>query len=106
MTLTPAHKRQAGLDELKALSQQPPAKPIAHVASDTRRAQRAGTEAAHELITALADAGMSADRIERVAEDVVGGRHDQPTPASDQFYAEFDRTAAIYVADLRELEAG
>jgi hypothetical protein len=67
---------------------------------------RAGTQAACELITALADAGMSADRIDRVAEDVLGGRHDEPTPVSDQFYAEFDRTAAIYVADLRELEAG
>jgi hypothetical protein len=67
---------------------------------------RAGKQAAHELITALADAGMSADRIDRVAEEVLGGRHDEPTPVSDQFYAEFDRTAAIYLADLRDLEAG
>jgi hypothetical protein len=67
---------------------------------------QAGGHAAHDLITALADAGMSAGRIARVAEDVLGGRYDQPTPASDRFYAEFDRTAAAYVAELRELEAG
>lgn len=49
---------------------------------------------------------MSADRIDRVAEDVLGSRHDEPTPVSDQFYSEFDRTAATYLADLREPEAG
>jgi hypothetical protein len=69
-------------------------------------ARRAGTEAAHHVITTLADAGMTAGRIDTVAEDVLGGRYDRPTPVSDQFYAEFDRTAAIFVAELRELEAG
>ena len=49
---------------------------------------------------------MTADRIDQVAEDVLGARYDQPTPVSDRFYAAFDRTAATYVADLRELEAG
>jgi hypothetical protein len=68
--------------------------------------QQAGHQAAHELITALAGAGLTADRIDRVAEDVLGARYDQPTPVSGRFYAEFDRTAATYVADLRELEAG
>jgi hypothetical protein len=67
---------------------------------------RAGTHAAHDLITALADAGMTADRIDRVAEGVLGARHDEPTPVSERFYAAFDHTAAIYVAELRELEAG
>jgi hypothetical protein len=69
-------------------------------------ARRAGTEVACHLITVLADAGMTADRIDQAAEDVLGGRFDQPTPVSDQFYAESDRTAATCVADLRELEAG
>jgi hypothetical protein len=68
--------------------------------------QQAGAQAANELITALADAGMTADRIDAIAEDVLGGRYDQPTPVSARFYAEFDRTAAICVANLRELEAG
>jgi hypothetical protein len=67
---------------------------------------RAGTQAAHDLITALVDAGMAAGRINRVAEDVLGGRYEQPTLVTEPFYREFDRTAAIYVADLRELEAG
>ncbi len=48
---------------------------------------------------------MSPDRIDQVAEDVLGGRIGQPTAVSGQFYAEFDRTAATYVAELRELEA-
>jgi hypothetical protein len=74
--------------------------------SSTTSPQQAGAQAAHELITALADAGMSADRIDRVAEDVLGSRRDQPTPVSERFYAAFDRTAATYVADLHELEAG
>jgi hypothetical protein len=68
--------------------------------------QQAGAQAAHDLITALADAGMAADRIDRVAEDVLGARYCDATPVSGRFYAEFDRTAATYVADLRELEAG
>lgn len=67
---------------------------------------RAGIEAAHELITALADAGMTADRIDQVAEDVLGGRNNQPTKTSEQFYAAFDSTAATYVAELREPESG
>jgi hypothetical protein len=69
-------------------------------------ARRAGTEAACHLITALADAGMTVCLIDRVAEDVLGARFDQPTPVLDQFYAEFDHTAATCVAELRELEAG
>ncbi len=74
--------------------------------TSTTSPQQAGAQAAHDLITALADAGMSAELIDAAAEDVLGGRYDQPTPVSDRFYAGFDRTAAIYVADLRELEAG
>ena len=72
----------------------------------TTSPQQAGGQAAHDLITALADTGMTAGRIDAVAEDVLAARHDQPTPVSDRFYAEFDRTAAIYVAELREFEAG
>ncbi len=69
-------------------------------------ARQAGAETAPHLVTKLADAGMSAGRIDAIAEDVLGCRHDQPTAVSERFYAAFDRTAAIYVADLRELEAG
>jgi hypothetical protein len=68
--------------------------------------QQAGHEAACHLITALADAGMTAGQIDQTAEDVLGARYDQPTPVSEQFYAEFDRTAATCVAELRDLKAG
>jgi hypothetical protein len=105
MTLTPAQKRQAGLDELKALSQQPPAEPIAHLRDPERYARQAGTDAACKLITCLADAGMSAEQIDEVAEDVLGGRNDQPTPFTERFYAAFDRTATTCIAELRDLEA-
>ena len=74
--------------------------------TSTTSPEQGGAQAAHDLITTLADAGMTADRIDAVAEGVLGARFDQPTPVSARFYAEFDRTAAIYVADLRELEAG
>ena len=74
--------------------------------TSTTSPQQAGAQAAHDLIAALVDAGMTADRIDRVAEDVLADRYDQPTAVSERFYAEFDRTAAICVADLRELEAG
>lgn len=67
---------------------------------------RAGNETAHQVITALAAAGMSAYQIDAVAEDVLGGRFDQPTATSATFYRAFDHTAAIYAADLRDLEAG
>jgi hypothetical protein len=72
----------------------------------TTSPSRAGTQAAHDMITALADGGMTADRIDQVAEDVLGARYDEPTPVSKRFYAAFDDTAATYVAELRELEAG
>jgi hypothetical protein len=65
----------------------------------------AGQQAAHDLITTLADTGMSSDRMDAVAQHVLGARYDRPTPVTDRFYAAFDRTAAIYVADLREPEA-
>ena len=45
---------------------------------------RAGTEAACHLIATLADASKDADRIDRVAEDVLGARYDDSTPVSDQ----------------------
>ena len=68
--------------------------------------QEAGASAASDLITALADAGMSPDRIGAVIEDVLGGRHDHPTAVSEEFYDAFADTAATCVADLRDLEAG
>jgi hypothetical protein len=74
--------------------------------STTDDAHRAGTQAAHELITALAEAGMTADRIDTATEDVLGARHGHPTAVSEAFYTAFDHTAATYAAELRELEAG
>ncbi len=68
--------------------------------------QEAGAAAASDLITALADAGMSPDRIGTVIEDVLACRHDQPTSVSEDFYDAFDRSAAALVADLRDPEAG
>ena len=68
--------------------------------------REAGTAAARDVITALADAGMSPDRIGAVIEDVLGDRHDQPTAVSEEFYTAFADTAATCVADLRDLEAG
>jgi len=78
--------------------------------ADRRRREaavrRAGAEAADQVIRAQADAGMSADRIDTSAERVLAGRFDNPTPESRAFYAAYDQTAAIYAADLRDLEAG
>ena len=68
--------------------------------------REAGTAAASDLITALADGGMSPDRIDTVIEDVLGGRHVHPTAVSEEFYDAFADTAATCVADLRDLEAG
>ncbi|MHB1596830.1 MAG: hypothetical protein ACYCO9_10165 [Streptosporangiaceae bacterium] len=68
--------------------------------------REAGAAAAQDLITALADAGMSPDRIGTVIEDVLGDRHDHPTPVAEDFYDTFADTAASLVADLRDLEAG
>ena len=68
--------------------------------------REAGTAAARDVITALADAGMSPDRIDAVIEDVLAWRQDQPTAVSEEFYDAFADTAATYIADLRDLEAG
>jgi hypothetical protein len=68
--------------------------------------REAGAAAAIDLITALADAGMSPGRIDAVIEDVLACRHDQPTPVSEEFYDAFADTAATCVAELRHLEAG
>ena len=68
--------------------------------------REAGAAAASDVITALADAGMSPDRIGTVIDDVLTCRHDQPTPVSEDFYDAFAGTAATYIADLRDLEAG
>ena len=68
--------------------------------------QDAGAAAATDLITALADAGMSPDRIDAVVEDVLACRHDRPTAVSEEFYDAFASTAGSLVADLRDREAG
>ena len=68
--------------------------------------QDAGAAAATDLITALADAGMSPDRIEAVPDDVLSRRHDHPTAVSEEFYDAFASTAATLVAGGCHLEAG
>ena len=68
--------------------------------------REAGTAAARDVITALAAAGISPDRIGTVIEDVLACRHDHPTAGSEEFYDSFAGTAAVLVADLRDLEAG
>lgn len=74
-------------------------------AAGTVGPREAGAAAARDVITALADAGMSPDRIDVVIEDVLGWRHDRPTAVSEAFYDAFADTAATYIADLRDLEA-
>ncbi|MDA8323383.1 MAG: hypothetical protein M0030_26720 [Actinomycetota bacterium] len=68
--------------------------------------REAGAATAIDVITALADAGMSPARIGAVVEDVLGCRHDQPTAVSEEFYDAFASTAATLIADLRDLETG
>ena len=68
--------------------------------------REAGAAAASDVITALADAGMSPDRIDAVVEDVLACRHDRPTAVSEEFYDAFASTAGSLVADLRDRGAG
>jgi hypothetical protein len=63
-----------------------------------------GQEVADQVVTAQADAGMSADRIDASAEHVLGARFESPTAESDAFWSGYDETAAIYAADLRDLD--
>jgi hypothetical protein len=62
-----------------------------------------GQEVADQVVTAQADAGMSADRIDASAERVLGARFEKPTKESDAFWSGYDETAATYAADLRDL---
>jgi hypothetical protein len=72
--------------------------------SETGRARAEGEQIADEVVRSQADAGMPADRIDRSAEDVLAARFDAPTAESDAFWGGYDTTAAIYAADLRDLE--
>ena len=101
MTMTAEQWRQAGEAEREALSQWAPGNPIAHV----QDARQAGAETATRNITAQADAGMTADRIERASEGVLSGRFEKASPQSDAFYSEYDQTAATLTRELREIEA-
>jgi hypothetical protein len=74
--------------------------------SDTTRARAEGEQIADEVVRSQADAGMPADRIDRSAEDVLAARFDSPTAESDAFWSGYGTVAAIYAADLRDLEAG
>src|SRR5450631_4704348 len=74
--------------------------------NDTERARLEGSQIADDVVRSQADAGMSADRVDRSAEDVLAARFDAPTAESDAFWSGYDTTAAIYGGDLRDLEAG
>jgi hypothetical protein len=76
----------------------------AGVMSDCGRARAEGEQIAAEVVGSQADAGMSADRIDRSAEDVLAARFDSPNAESDAFWSGYDTTAAIYAADLRDLD--
>ena len=63
-----------------------------------------GQKIAGEVVRSQADAGMSADRIDASAEDVLAARFEgRPTPESDAYWSGYDSVAAIYAADLRDL---
>ena len=73
--------------------------------SDLERARAEGEQIADEVVRSQADAGMTADRIDRSAEDVLAARFEgRPTPETDAYWSGYDTTAAIYAADLRDLE--
>jgi len=74
---------------------------------ELRDARRAGAETADQVVRAQLDAGMSPGAVDRSAEQVLGGRFENPTPVSDAFYGAYDDVAAAYVADARrDIEAG
>src|SRR5450631_1305629 len=72
--------------------------------NDTERARLEGSQIADDVVRSQADAGMSADRVDRSAEDVLAARFDAPTAESDAFWGGYDTTSAIYAADLRDLD--
>jgi len=73
--------------------------------SDLSRARLEGEETADQVVRAQAGAGMSAERIDASAEEVLAARFEgRPDPESDAFWSGYDTTEAIYAADLRDLE--
>ncbi len=76
-------------------------------ASQVRRSETlsAGAQPKHDVVKAQADAGMTPEQIGRSTERALASRFDQGPAESDAFYAAYHDTVAIYVADLRELEA-
>ena len=66
-----------------------------------------GREVAQQTITAQADAGMSADRIDRVQEEQAARNLTDATTREGQLFARsYDETVRTLVRDLREMEAG
>lgn len=75
--------------------------------ADLAAARAEGGRTAQTVITAQADAGMGAGRIEVSAERVLADRFAAgATPQSAAFYDEYDRTAAMLTGELRDMEAG
>jgi hypothetical protein len=79
-------------------------------ASEVEAARKAGAEAADLVIRAQMNAGIPAEKIQDSAERVLADRFEEPTAASDAFYAAYDETAEMYMAEMREpdrdIEAG
>lgn len=66
---------------------------------ELQAAARSGAEAADLVVTAQLDAGMPLHQIGQSAEQVLGGRFDDPTPTSDAFYRAYDDVADTYARD-------
>jgi hypothetical protein len=73
-------------------------------ADKPKDAARVGAETAHHVVTRQADAGMTADQIDRSAENVLADRYEEPSTAvSDAFYDSYDQTANLYARELDEV---
>lgn len=66
-----------------------------------------GHQVAEQTITAQADAGMSADRIAEVQEEISARNLSEATTTGGRVFARaYDDTARILVRDLQDMEAG
>jgi hypothetical protein len=66
-----------------------------------------GRQVAEQTIIAQADAGMSAERIAAVQDEISARNlNEATTRAGREFAREYNQTARTLVRDLRELEAG
>jgi len=66
-----------------------------------------GREVAEQAIIAQADAGMPADRIAEVQDEISARAFSEArTREGERFAREYDETARTLVRELREMEAG